>query len=157
VDRARPATDADLDELAGLWARALAELDGQRGGWALAGRLHRADLPGFLHDALGQSDRLLIVGLAGGVASGLASLRAVRRRREPLGELELIYVDPAARQSGVASAMLEVAVARCREWGMHGLDAPALPGNRAAKSFFETQGMQARLLIMHRPLETGGG
>jgi GNAT superfamily N-acetyltransferase len=97
-----------------------------------------------------------VVGVADGAACGLASLRAVRRRREPLGELELIFVDPASRQAGVASAMLSLVAEQCREWGMHGLDAPALPGNRPAKSFFERQGMQARLLIMHRPLPDPG-
>jgi GNAT superfamily N-acetyltransferase len=64
----------------------------------------------------------------------------------------LIFVEPNARQVGVAGSMLAAVVERCEEWGMAGLDAPALPGNRSAKAFFETQGMQARLLVMHRRL-----
>lgn len=133
----------------------MAELDGQRGGWALAGRLYRADLPGFLNSAIDHPDRLIIAGTDGPTAVGVASLRAVRRRREPIGELELLYVEPEHRRGGVARAMLDLAVATCEEWGMYGIDAPALPGNRPAKSFFETAGMQARLLIMHRPLGDG--
>ena len=154
MERARPARDADLEDLERLWTQAVAELDGQRGGWSLAGSLWREDLAQFLHRALHNPDgpRLLVLGLADGLPVGLASLRAERDRREPLGQLELIYVEPTARQSGVASAMLALAVARCDEWGVAGLDAPALPGNRAAKSFFERQGMQARMLTMHRPL-----
>lgn len=150
---ARPARQSDLDDLERLWKQAVAELDGQRGGWSLAGSLWRDDLAEFLRSALQGADgtHLLVVGLAGGRPVGLASLRADRDRREVLGQIELIYVEPAARQAGVAAAMLGVVVRCCEEWGVAGLDAPALPGNRAAKSFFERQGMQARMLIMHRP------
>lgn len=140
-----------------LWRHAVEELDGQRGGWALAGSLHRADLEAFLRGSLDDPDRFLAVGLIDDVPVGVASLRADRDRREPLGWLELIYVDPNARQVGVADVMLALVTARCREWGMAGLDAPALPGNRSAKSFFETQGMQARMLTMHRSLEVEEG
>ena len=153
METARPAIPGDREELASRWRPAVEELDGQRGGWALAGSLHRADLDAFLRSALDDPDRLLVIGLIDDVPVGLASLCATRDRREPLGWLELIYVEPRARQVGVAEVMLALATARCREWGMAGLDAPALPGNRSAKSFFETQGMQARLLLMHRPLE----
>jgi GNAT superfamily N-acetyltransferase len=116
--------------------------------------LWREDLTKFLTDGLtgAGGSHLLVIGLAGGGPVGLASLRADQDRREPLGQLELIYVEPAARQGGVAAAMLALVLARCAEWGLAGLDAPALPGNRAAKSFFERQGMQARMLVMHRPL-----
>ena len=153
METARPAAEGDLEDLAVLWRHAVEELDGQRGGWALAGSLYRADLEAFLRTSLDDPDQFLAVGLFDDVPVGVASLRAQRDRREPLGWLELIYVEPNARQVGVADVMLALVTARCREWGMAGLDAPALPGNRSAKSFFETQGMQARLLTMHRPLE----
>ena len=153
METARPAAAGDLADLGVLWRQAVAELDGQRGGWALAGNLYRADLEHFLESALDDPDRLLALGLIDDVPVGVASLRADRDRREPLGCLDLIYVEPSARQVGVAEVMLALVTARCREWGMAGLDAPALPGNRSAKSFFETHGMQARLLTMHRPLE----
>ena len=39
------------------------------------------------------------------------------------------------------------------EWfrgrGCNGVDATALPGNRATKNFFEMSGFTARLLVMH--------
>jgi GNAT superfamily N-acetyltransferase len=157
VETARPAGEWDLPELLRLWRDAVSDLDGQRGGGALAGSLARPDLEAFLTGALADSERLLVVGLIDEVVVGLASLVAERDRREPLGRLELIYVEPSARQVGVAAAMLGVAEERCRLWGMAGMDAPALPGNRSAKSFFEVNGMQARLLIMHRPLPSPGG
>lgn len=152
MESARPAVTGDLDDMVTLWQDALAELEGQRGGEALAGSLARSDLPGFLHAALGDPDRLVVLGLFDGVPVGVASLRADRNRREPVGELELLYVVPDARQVGVGNAMLSLVLSRCQELGLAGLDAAALPGNRNAKAFFETQGMHARLLIMHRPL-----
>jgi len=156
VETARPATAADAADLAALWSRAVAELDGQRGGRALAGALTRADLPAFLAAAVADPERLLVLGLIDDVPVGLASLWVDRARRQPIGQLELIYVEPPARQIGVASTMLALVEQRCRAWGLAGLDAPALPGNRPAKSFFETQGMMARLLVMHRAFDEGG-
>lgn len=152
MESARPASEDDLDRLAQLWREAVAELHGQRGGGRLAGSLTRLDLPGFLAAALHDPDRLLVLGLSDGTSVGLASAWADRDRPDPVGQLELIYVEPAARLSGVARAMLSVVEQHCAVWGMTGVDAPALPGSRSAKSFFERSGMQARLLIMHRPL-----
>ncbi|HET6963831.1 MAG TPA: GNAT family N-acetyltransferase [Acidimicrobiales bacterium] len=152
MESARPATGADLDELVRLWNEAVGELAGQRGGGALAATLTRKDLPGFLRAALEDPDRLLVLGHYDGSPVGVASAWADRDRVVAIGQLELIYVEPTARQVGVAEAMLELVTDRCREWGLAGFDAPALPGNRSAKSFFERNGMQARLLIMHRPL-----
>jgi hypothetical protein len=40
----------------------------------------------------------------------------------------------------------------CQEQGCIGVDANALPGSRAVKSFFEAGRFTARLLVMHRPL-----
>jgi GNAT superfamily N-acetyltransferase len=156
VETARPATAEDLADLERLWNDAVAELDGQRGGFLLAGSLYRPDPAHFLAGALADPDRLMVVGFIDGAPVGVASLVADRRRREPLGRLEVIFVEPSARQVGVAEAMLEVALDQCDRWGVTGLDAPALPGNRSAKSFFERQGMQARLLVMHRPVRRPG-
>jgi hypothetical protein len=37
--------------------------------------------------------------------------------------------------------------------GCSGVDATALPGNRATKNFFEESGFTARLLVMHHRLD----
>lgn len=151
METARPATPADTETLAGLWDRAVAELEGQRGGSLLAGALARPDTASFLARALGDPERILVLGFIDHVAVGLASAYVDRMRREPVTTLELIYTDPQARQVGVGEAMLDAVTAWSGDQGVAGMDAPALPGNRAAKSFFETHGFQARLLLMHRP------
>jgi GNAT superfamily N-acetyltransferase len=152
VETARLATEADVDSVVALWELSVAELDGQRGGALLAGSLVRPDLRKDLAAAVSSPDRAVALGLIDDVAVGIASVVAERSGREPIGELELIYVEPTARQVGVAEAMLRVVLDWCRTRGLAGLDAPALPGNRAAKAFFEGQGFLARLLIMHRPV-----
>lgn len=153
MDSARPATASDLTELARLWREAVADLAHLRGGRALADTLDPPRLEDFLAGAIEAPDRMIVVGLVDDVAVGLASVRAGRHPERPLGDLELIYVEPAGRRVGVAATMLDVVAARCYEWGMLGLDAPALPGDRAAKSFFEAHGYTARLLVMHRAIQ----
>ncbi len=155
MEHARLATTADLDALVSLWHMAVQELDGARGGLLLAGSLVRDDLAGYLADALEDPDRLLVVGLIDEVRVGIGSVICDRTRRETVGDLELIFVDPSARQVGVAEAMVEIVLSWCAAKDCVGVDAPALPGNRPAKAFFEEQGFLARLLVMHHPLAEG--
>lgn len=149
------ATAADLPALVELWNMAVSELDGQRGGALLAGSLVT---PGPTEDALrtaiADDDRLLVVGATHDADVGVASAYCDRLRREPIGVVETIFVMPSARQVGVGAAMLQLIVGWCVDIGCVGVDAPALPGNRAAKAFFEGHGFVARLLTMHHP--TGG-
>lgn len=152
MESARVATAADLGFLAELWERAVAELDGQRGGALLAGSLYRSDPRAALKSAFDDPDRVLVIGNIEGVAVGFASALCDRQRREPVGVIEIIYVDPDARQVGVAEAIVKVVMHWSAELGCVGVDAPALPGSRSAKAFFEDNGFIARLLIMHRPV-----
>lgn len=151
METARPATASDLSDAARLWREAVAELAGRRGGQALADALDRPELERYLFEAIDSQEQLLVLGLIDEVAVGLASVRAGRQPQRPMGDLELIYTEPGARRVGVAVAMLDLAAERCRQWGMTGIDVPALPGDRGAKSFFEAHGYTARLLVMHRP------
>jgi GNAT superfamily N-acetyltransferase len=134
---------------------AVRELDGARGGSLLAGNLVRDDLIAYLADGLQDPERLLVVGLIDDVLVGISSVICDRTRRETVGHLELIFVDPSARQVGVAEAMVEIVLSWCSDKDCVGVDAPALPGNRPAKAFFEEQGFLARLLVMHHPLGQG--
>jgi GNAT superfamily N-acetyltransferase len=71
---------------------------------------------------------------------------------ERVGSVEDLYVDPLVRRRGVGRAMADQMVIWCAEQGCIGVDANALPGSRAVKSFFEAGHFTARLLVMHRPL-----
>jgi GNAT superfamily N-acetyltransferase len=71
---------------------------------------------------------------------------------ERVGSIEDLYVDPPVRRLGVGRAMAGHMVSWCAERGCIGVDANALPGSRAVKSFFEAGRFTARLLVMHHPL-----
>jgi GNAT superfamily N-acetyltransferase len=158
VEQARAATAADIPVLTTLWELAVAELDGQRGGALLAGTLVTPEpLAVALEQALAIQDRLLVLGSTEEVDVGFAFVRCDRARREPVGVIEAVYVEPSARLIGVGEAILELVVSWCAERGCRGVDAPALPGSRPAKAFFEDHGFVARLLVMHHPLPPSPG
>ncbi len=94
----------------------------------------------------------MVLGTVDGIEVGFALARCQLVGGQPMGVVEAIYVEPAARQVGVGEAMVEAVLAWCAGRGCHGVDAPALPGSRPAKAFFEEHGFVARLLVMHRPL-----
>src|SRR5688572_8678405 len=69
-----------------------------------------------------------------------------------LGVITDLYVDDGARSVGVGEAMMGQLLEWFRSRGCAGVDATALPGNRATKNFFEESGFTARLLVMHHRL-----
>jgi GNAT superfamily N-acetyltransferase len=69
-----------------------------------------------------------------------------------LGIVRTLYVEPPGRAIGVGEAIMDMVISWCTSLRCVGIDAPALPGARHAKAFFEDEGFVARLLIMHRPL-----
>jgi hypothetical protein len=44
-------------------------------------------------------------------------------------------------------------VAWCRAAGCFGIDSLALPGDRSTKNFFESFGLVARAIVVHRSLD----
>ena len=154
MEEARAAAAADLPVLTALWATARDEIERQRGGPLLADSVITSGAPAdeALRAALGDADRLVVLGTVDGIEVGFALARCQLVGGQPMGVVEAIYVEPAARQVGVGEAMVEAVLAWCAGRGCHGVDAPALPGSRPAKAFFEEHGFVARLLVMHRPL-----
>jgi GNAT superfamily N-acetyltransferase len=153
VESARPATGADIPVLRALGQMARAELAGQRGGALLAGSLHGA--PGvdeLLEGPSPDEDRIVVVGTTDEAEVGFALARCDRRGPEPIGVIEAIYVEPSARMVGVGEAMIDLVIAWCAARRCAGVDAPALPGSRPAKAFFEDNGFVTRLLVMHHPI-----
>ena len=64
-----------------------------------------------------------------------------------------LYTEPEARAIGVGEAMMDLLEAEARAAGAIGIDAIALPGDRHTKNFFETFGLTARAIVVHRSLE----
>jgi GNAT superfamily N-acetyltransferase len=157
VEDARLATAGDLPAVTTLAEMAVGELAGQRGGSLLADSLLGEEpLEEKLARALDDPDRVLVVGTTDGVPVGFASARYDGTGRHPIGVIEALYVEPSARQVGVGEALIDVIISWCAARGCRGVDAPALPGSRPAKAFFEDHGFLARLLVMHHPIPGPG-
>jgi GNAT superfamily N-acetyltransferase len=153
MEGARPATADDVADVVALARAAIGELRDEKGG-ALWFRRHARTEPldvGF-RDALTDDRQLVVVGTIDDVVVGYGAVRI-----EPLtdgGSLAIVddlYVLPGARGVGVGEAMMDALIAWSRGEGAVGIDSIALPGMRDTKNFFESFGLVARALIVHRP------
>lgn len=154
MEGARPATDADLSVLTRLAGEAVAELVPTRGGsmWArTVGR--RAPYEDGLSAAMADPDALVLCGTVASAVVGYAVVHLDLLGDETLlGVIDDLYTEPGARSVGVGEALLGEIVAWATERGAVGLDAIVLPGARETKNFFETFGLRARALVVHREL-----
>ena len=154
MEAARPATPSDLPHLAELSARALEELAPMRGGAVFVHREGRAaPVLETLQRDLDDPDAVVLAGTIDETVIGYATGRTeALRDGSKLGIIGDLYVDEGARSVGVGEAMMGELLAWFRAQGCAGVDATALPGNRATKNFFEESGFTARLLVMHHRL-----
>jgi GNAT superfamily N-acetyltransferase len=169
VPFARLALEGDVGRLVELYSDLVSELIVMRGGRALIGLNGRGGAAdSSFRRQLAAPEELVVVGLLSGGGEGAAAGAAAGPGSEVVGYgtcslLELsdgervgsvqdLYVDPLVRRQGVGRAMADRIVSWCSEQRCVGVDANALPGSRAVKSFFEAGRFTARLLVMHRPL-----
>jgi len=155
MEGVRPAQEADVPRLAELCRRALADTVAARGGALYAAREARPEpYEDSLTAALGDPDREVWAGTIDDTVVGYAVGRVEELRTgKALGVIEDIYVEPEARSVGVGEAMMNASLQWFTSRGCAGVDAAALPGDRATKNFFEESRFTARLLVMHHRLE----
>jgi len=150
MEAVRAATADDRSQLEALAESARAELAPTKGGdvWA---RREARDI-----SIDGGPDRVVLVGTIDGVVVGFAASRAeALDDGAELAVLEALYVEPEAREVGVGESLLDEVMAWAEARGCIGIDGLVLPGNREAKNFFETAGMVARAIVVHRRLPRG--
>lgn len=151
---ARRAVDADMHAVAELAGGAAAEMAPLRGG-AIWSRLEaRAEpLSESLDEDLRSEDALVVVGTIDEAVVGYGVIRLVELHdRSHIGRISDVYVLPEARGVGVGESMMELLADWARRRGCIGVDSLALPGDRATKNFFETHGLVARAITVHRRL-----
>jgi ribosomal protein S18 acetylase RimI-like enzyme len=154
VQGARRGEAGDLERVTQLAEAAATELAGQRGGsiW-----VRREARPSPQRDGLAamltDSEAHLVVGTIDGtvVGYGVARLEPLHDGAV-LGVVSDLYVEPEARGVGVGESMMTDLVAWCEDRGCVGVDSLALPGDRATKNFFESFGLVARAIVVHRRL-----
>jgi GNAT superfamily N-acetyltransferase len=154
--RWRHAGEADLDELVRLHELARTHVGAQRGGEVLLGREVR---PGPVAESfraeLDEPDRVVLLGCLGAVPVGLAAARVERLHGgERLAQVDELFVEADARDVGVGAVLMHGLLGWAREQGCSGIGSIVLPGDRDSKNFFESFGLVARAIAVHRDLST---
>lgn len=149
---ATPATTGDLDELLRLYRDLEAELTGLKAVWRVTEALPEpadAALRGLVEDPtttvlVGRIDGVPVGFLVGTVAPLLPQAGG-----EGVASIRYLFTEPAAREVGVAEALLTRFMDDARADGVAHFDAHVSPGHRIAKNFFEANGFKARHIVMH--------
>jgi len=113
---------------------------------------HAAELPVLLGDWSNATRRVWLGGLENVEVGYLLAAVVPLPSGATVGVIEGIYVDREARSCGIGELMMSVALDWFRSQHCVGVEATALPGERATKNFFEEHGLKARLLTVYRSL-----
>jgi GNAT superfamily N-acetyltransferase len=153
-EAARTAVEADVPHVVALAGAAAEEKARQKGGAIWARREGRpAPREAALLVALQSDDHEVAVGTLDGAIVGYGAARVeTLLDGGRLGVIDDIYVDPGARAVGVGEALMNHLLDWCIARGCFGVDSLALPGDRETKNFFESFGLVARAIVVHRPL-----
>jgi ribosomal protein S18 acetylase RimI-like enzyme len=154
IEAVRPATQADLADIAELARAAVAELSETKGGAVWARREGRVEpFDDSLRAEIDDPAVAILVGTIDDIVVGYAVASVeVLPDGGKLARLTDLYVDAEAREVGVGELLLDTVLSWAAEGGCFGIDSIVLPGNRETKNFFESAGMVARAIIVHRPL-----
>ncbi len=156
MEAVRPATPEDVPRLRELADELATALLGRRGGPLLFDSdptdSGGAGLGDRIVGGVAAPGRLVLAGTLEGVVTGFASCHLAEGEGARRGVLDACYVEPEARGVGIGRLLVDTAVSWLEEQGADGVDGTALPGDRQAKSFFESAGFKARMLTMYRPL-----
>ena len=156
MEAVRRATTDDVSALVELAEALSSELAPMRGGaiWhARDARGPSGNLATEFRSLLSDPDATVLVGTIDDVVVGFAAVvYETLHDGGVLARITELFVLDDARAVGVGELIADEIVREARARGCVGVDAPALPGHRAAKNFFERQGFTARLITMHKPL-----
>ena len=150
----RQAQLPDVDQVVALLEEGRASIADARGGalW-----LHRQAAPppldDFVTSAIESPAWLVQLCTIDDVALGVLIGEAELIRDQLVGVVRELFVTPEARGVGLGELMMDAMVAWAGGAGCVGVDGYALPGDRATKNFFETFGLVARGIVVHRRLQ----
>ena len=145
----RPAVPQDVDELVCLETEYREAARDSRGGTAWL-RDHAALMASDWAALLGDASAHTVVSGIDGAVLGVASMHRDPTRN--CASIDRIYVTEAAREVGLGDAMLDALVQAARHWGVHDIEAEALPGDRDTKNLYERAGLVARLIVVNKVL-----
>ena len=151
---ARGAQADDLPIVVALAEAAISEMAPVRGGSIWSRYEARPEPLGPTFDTQLRDDTSLVaVGSIDETIVGYAGGRLVELHDgSTMTALSDIYVLPGARGVGVGECLMDWIVDWSRAAGSIGIDSIALPGDRNTKNFFESFGLVARAITVHRSL-----
>ncbi len=154
--RVRAAVVDDLDELVRLDRLARDHLRPLRGGEMYL--LHTArpePASTSLQADLADVDRVVLLGCLGDVPVGYA-IASIHPLADGTcaADVSEVFVEPDARGVGIGNLLMHQLVHWATDRGCIGIDARALPGDRTTKNFFESFGLVARAITVHRDLRS---
>ncbi len=152
---ARLAGTDDLAALTVLATEAVEELGPRRGG-AVWRRQAARELPptDSLRRDLDDDDVVVVAGTIDGTVVGYGVARVeVLRDGSRLAVVSDLFTTPGARGVSVGESMMNLLVEEATALGCFGIDSLALPGDRETKNFFESFGLVARAIVVHRSLD----
>ena len=151
---ARPAAESDLDLVVALARTATQELRLLRGGriWAeVAARGEPLDAA-FATEFVSTRHVVLVGTIDETVVGYSAAHDLALHSGAAISRITDLYVLPDARGVGVGEQLLLALESWARRMGHIGLDSLALPGDRNTKNFFESFGLVARAIEVHRAI-----
>lgn len=158
-EHARLATAGDLAAIGEIYASVAAEIVDQRGGALFLRRESGGDAAaraGALLEAGGADDPVgfAVIGTYDDVPFGYAVVQIeTLEDGGRLARIDDLAVEAEARGSGIGEAIMNLVLDESRSRGCFGVDSRALPGDRHTKNFFESFGLKARMLVVHRSLD----
>ena len=158
-EQARQATVADLAVIGEIADKIAADMVDQRGGALFLRRESGGDAAGraatLIDAGVGEATGgFAVIGTYDGVPLGYALVQVEELADGGrLARIDDLAVEADARGSGIGEAIMNFVLDEATARGCFGVDSRALPGDRHTKNFFESFGMKARMLVVHRTLD----
>lgn len=153
-EAARLATSDDLAAIGMIAADVAAETEEKRGGPLFLRRESGGDAAARARDILASESGFAVIGTYDNVPFGYALVQIEEfDDGGRLARIDDLAVQAEARGSGIGEAIMNLVVDEATSRSCFGIDSRALPGDRETKNFFESFGLKARLLVVHRSLD----
>ena len=154
MESARLALAADVPQIEAINSRRRDEVRSERGGTLFLRREAGPEPIGPAITTAIAEGAIVVVGCYDDVVFGYG-LALVEELLDgtKLARLTDFVVDAEARKSGIGEAMMNLIIGEATAAGCIGIDSVALPGDRHTKNFFESFGLKARMLTVHRSFD----
>lgn len=154
-EAARLAEPADLDAVVSIWSAVVEETEAKRGGSLFLRRESGGHVRERANDVLESPETgFVVIGTYDTVPFGYAVVRIeVLADGGRLARVDDLAVMAEAREAGIGEAIMNLVLDEAASRDCFGVDSRALPGDRETKNFFESFGLKARLLTVHRALD----